>query len=115
MNSVTESSGLKKTAQGPLLPISDLLTDDVSGTASSISDKVDRVVMDGMKKIKVDEGSRIVDIINKEIETLTKSQEKNNEEHNKRVKEIQTIREHNLVISGAVSGLKKVLESFEKK
>ena len=112
-SSGTESS--KKVAQGPLLPISDLLSDEMSPTTSSISEKVDRVVSDGMKKIKGDEGSRIVDIINAEIETLTKSQDKNNEEHNKRVKEIQTIREHNLVISGAVSGLKKVLESIEKK
>lgn len=112
MSSSTESS--KKVAQGPLLPITDLLSDEVSPTASSISEKVNRVVSDGMKKIRGDEGSRVVDIINAEIETLTKSQEKNNEEHNKRVKEIQTIREHNLVISGAVSGLKKVLQSFGK-
>ena len=112
MGTATESS--RKTAQGPLLPVSDLLSDDMSGASSSISERVDRVVSDGMKKIRGDEGSRIVDIINEEIATLTKSHDKNNEEHNKRVKEIQSIREQNLVISGAVTGLKKVLVSIAK-
>ena len=113
MSSNTDTS--KKVAQGPLLPIADLLSDEISTTASSISEKVDRVVTEGMEKIKGGEGARIVDIINGEIVRLTKSQEKNNEEHNKRVKEIQTIREQNLVISGAVSGLKKILTSIEQK
>lgn len=113
MTNTTESS--KKSAQGPLLPITDLLSDEMPRTASSISEEVDRVVTDGLKKVKGDEGARIVDIITGEIETLIKSQERNNEEHNKRIKEMQVIREKNLVISGAVSGLKKILASIEKK
>lgn len=113
MSSNTESS--KKCAKGPLLPISDLLSDGIPRTTSSISEKMDQVVTDGMKKVKGEEGARIVDIINGEIATLTKSHDRNNEEYNKRVKEIQAIREQNLVISGAVSGLKKILASIEKK
>lgn len=99
----------------PLLPITDLLGQDISSTASSISSNLDRAVTDGLQKAKSTENERVTTIINEEITQLAQKQENNNEEIRKRVADLQSLREKNLVVAGAVSGLRKILESIEKK
>ncbi len=99
----------------PLLPITDLLSSDVTKTASFVSDKVDLLVSDGMNKVKTEESSRILKIITDEIGKLSTTQDKNNEEIKKRMSDLQALRENNLVIAGAVSGLKKMAQEINKK
>lgn len=107
------ASEKKSSATTPLLPISDLLSEDVSSTASTISNKVDLAVTDGLQKMKETENEKVVSIIKKEMSHLVQLQEKNNEDIKKKAAELQGIRENNLVVSGAVSGLKKVLKEIE--
>ena len=107
------SSESKSSVTTPLLPISDLLSEDVSSTASTISNKVDLAVSDGLKKMKDKENEKVSSIIRKEIAHLVQLQEKNNNDIKTKAAELQGIRENNLVVSGAVSGLKKVLKEIE--
>lgn len=95
----------------PLLPISDLLyvDNDVSKTVSSISNKMDRAVTDGLQKVKETEHERVKKVIMEEIDQLAQKQDKTNEEIKRRVAELQSLRESNLVVAGAVSGLRKIL------
>lgn len=71
-------------------------------------DKMNTMVSEEMNSIKKAERSRWESIIDSEIKTLIGTQEKTTEEIKKKLTEIQTLKEHNLVISGAISGLKKV-------
>jgi hypothetical protein len=99
-----------QTTTKPLLPIADLLSPDIS-TASSISDKVDCAVKEGLKKVKAGENDRVTRILEDEIAELLLAQEKNNDEIRKRALDLQTLKEKNLVVAGAVSGLRKVLKN----
>ena len=98
-----------KKAVTPLLPITDLLTSDVSTSVSEITKKVDFAVTSELKKVQDTEHEKIQKVLKDEITRLTETQTKNNDEIKKRVTELQSIRENNLVVAGAVSGLKKVL------
>lgn len=98
----------KKTVT-PLLPITDLLTSGVSTSVSEITKKVDSAVTSELKKVQDTEHEKIQKVLKDEITRLTETQTKNNDEIKKRVTELQSIRENNLVVAGAVSGLKKVL------
>lgn len=52
------------------------------------------------------------ELIDKELESLVKIQDSNNEEIKKRLTDIQRLRENNLLVVGAISGLKKIKEKL---
>lgn len=56
--------------------------------------------------------SYTLQIIDSELGNLGKVQTQNNEEIKKRLTEIQTFRESNLVVVGAIGGLKKIKEKL---
>lgn len=105
---------MNQNKESPLLPITDLMSNDVSKTVSFVSERVDRAVSEGMTKVKGEESERILNILTDEISKLSTTQEKNNEEIKKRVADVQSLRENNLVIAGAVSGLKKMVQEINK-
>lgn len=111
----TSKNSSHETTSTPLLPISDLISSDISNTASDISTKVDLAVADGLQKAKGKENDRVTSIIRGELEQLTQTQAKNNEEIKKKASELQSLRENNLVVAGAVSGLRKVLDGVLRK
>ncbi|CAM9101276.1 unnamed protein product [Ectocarpus sp. 8 AP-2014] len=56
--------------------------------------------------------SYMPEMIQSELDSLSKIQTSNNEEIKKRLTEIQTFRENNLVVVGAIGGLKKLMEKM---
>ncbi len=91
----------------PLLPVPDLLLRDASSDddagAKSRPDASD---------VSEAEKRRATSVIRAEMEHLTRTQERNNDEIKKRASDLQALRENNLVVAGAVSGLKKVLRDL---
>lgn len=113
MESTPKSTSVSK--KTPLLPIADLLSQDISNTASSISSNLDKAVTSGLQKAKTTENERVSTIINNEITQLNQKQDKINDEIKKKVAELQSLREKNLVVAGAVSGLRSILDNINNK
>ena len=95
--------------QNPLIPMSDIF----SPPSTSLCNK------DIQKQIKSPIAqsdpapSSVLDMIDREVENLKKIQSDNNEEIKKRLTDIQSLRENNLVVVGALGGLKKLKESLK--
>lgn len=85
----------------PLIPMSEMF---LSGT-----DKNARKPMEQDKKESL---SYALELIDAELASLNTIQCTNNEEIKKRLTDIQSLRENNLVVVGAIGGLKKIKEKL---
>lgn len=56
--------------------------------------------------------SYVLDLIDNELESLVKIQNSNNEEIKKSLTDIQRLRENNLLVVGALGGLKKIKDKL---
>lgn len=90
------------TNNATLIPMSEMF---MSGTAES-KEKRQPVEQQLSKRESTPE------LIDKELESLVKIQDSNNEEIKKRLTDIQRLRENNLLVVGAISGLKKIKEKL---
>ena len=106
---------MEKNNNNPLLPVADLMSQEIPGPSSSISESVDKAVAESLKKAKGSETERIRTIMNDEISRMSTVQEQNNEEIRKKASDLQVLKDKNLVLAGAISSLKKVMESIASK
>lgn len=103
----------------PLIPMSEMFTSNAATntTTAATAGPADAAAatsnteqqQQGLRK-----GSRAysLELIDNEIENLSSIQSKNNEEIKKRLTDIQSLRENNLVVAGALGGLKKLKEKL---
>lgn len=96
----------------PLIPMSEMFTD----SAANNKDNNNNIggADEQARKNPATKGSLsyALEQIESEIAGLTDIQSNNNEEVKKRLTEIQSLRENNLVVVGAIGGLKKLREKL---
>ncbi|CAN0247540.1 unnamed protein product [Ectocarpus sp. 6 AP-2014] len=90
----------------PLIPMSEMFGSNTNETSDS------RQPMEQQKSSQRASLTYVLEIIESELGSLAKVQTSNNEEIKKRLTEIQSFRESNLVVVGAISGLKKIREKI---
>jgi len=90
----------------PLIP-----TPEMFGSSTNESND-SRQPMEQQKSLQKASLAYVEEIIESELCSLTKIQTSNNEEIKKRLTEIQSFRENNLVVVGAIGGLKKIREKI---
>lgn len=90
----------------PLIPMSEMFMSNTTECQDA------RQPADKQQSSKRTSSSYSFDIIDNELESLAKIQDSNNEEIKKRLAEIQRLRENNLLVVGAVGGLKKIKEKL---
>ncbi|CAN0448788.1 unnamed protein product [Ectocarpus sp. 12 AP-2014] len=90
----------------PLIPMSEMFG---SNTKESIAS---RQPMEQQKCSQKASLAYVLEIIDGELDSLSKMQTSNKEEIKKRLTEIQSFRENNLVVVGAIGGLKKIREKI---
>jgi len=101
------NDGISK--QNPLIPMSDIF----SPPSTSQYNKDSRKQIDSPAAQSQPANPSVLDLMDKEIANLQKIQADNNEEIKKRLTDIQSLRENNLVVVGALGGLKKLKESLK--
>lgn len=89
----------------PLIPMSEIFT---SRTAAD----TDAAITATRGQTREGTSSYTLDLIESEITNLTSIQTNNNEEIKKRLTDIQKYRENNLVVVGALGGMKKMKEKL---
>ncbi|CAM9555172.1 unnamed protein product [Ectocarpus sp. 8 AP-2014] len=94
----------------PLIPMSEMFGSNTNENGDSHS----RQPMEQQQQKSSQRASLtyVLEIIESELGSLAKIQTSNNEEIKKRLTEIQSYRESNLVVVGAISGLKKIREKI---
>ena len=93
----------------PLIPMSEMF----GAVAENSRDKTQLTDQSHQQQLpKKGSTSYSQDVIDREIANLDAIQSKNNEEIKKRLTEIQSLRENNLVVVGALGGLKKIREQL---
>ncbi|CAM9098590.1 unnamed protein product [Sphacelaria rigidula] len=99
-------SGASK--QNPLIPMSEMFMSNTTGGEHS------KDVRQQFEQQTPKKGSMTYtqEVIDSEIASLRKIQSTNNDEIKKRLMDIQSLRENNLVVVGALGGLKKMKESL---
>ena len=90
---------MNENIQNPLIPMSEMFS-------SSTTESKDVRQKSGQPP------SSTKDLIDIELETLTTVQTSNNEEIKKRLTDIQSLRENNLVVIGAIGVLKKLKKNL---
>ena len=90
----------------PLIPMSEMFGSSTNESNDS------RQPMEQQKSLQKASLAYVEEIIESELCSLTKIQTSNNEEIKKRLTEIQSFRENNLVVVGAIGGLKKIKEKL---
>lgn len=95
--------------QNPLIPMSDIF----SPSSTSQYNKDTRKQFESPVARSQPATPSVIDLMDKEIANLQKIQTDNNEEIKKRLTDIQSLRENNLVVVGALGGLKKLKESLK--
>jgi len=90
----------------PLIPMSEMFGSSTNESNDS------RQPMEQQKSLQKASLAYVEEIIESELCSLTKIQTSNNEEIKKRLTEIQSFRENNLVVVGAIGGLKKIREKI---
>lgn len=93
-------------AHTPLIPMSEMFGPSTNDSGDS------RQPMEQQKSLQKASLAYVLEIIQSELDSLTKIQTSNNEEIKKRLTEIQGFRENNLVVVGAIGGLKKIREKI---
>lgn len=91
----------------PLIPMSEMF-----GPSTNESSDSRQPIMEQQKSLQKASLAYVLEIIESELGSLTKIQASNNEEIKKRLTEIQSFRENNLVVVGAIGGLKKMREKI---
>ncbi|CAM9204977.1 unnamed protein product [Pylaiella littoralis] len=87
------------TTHAPLIPMSEIF---MPGTGTDESEDHDHAGSNG----------HALSLIESEISHLTGVQATNNDEIKKRLTEIQALRESNLVVAGALGGLRKIKDKL---
>lgn len=90
----------------PLIPMSEFFT-------SRTTDDTDAAITATKDQTKKGTPNYTLDMIESEITNLTSIQTNNNEEIKKRLTDIQKYRENNLVVVGALGGMKKIKEKLQ--
>lgn len=93
----------------PLIPMSEMFA---TSTASEVNKDTHQPVDQQQQRSKKGSLSYSMEVIDLEIANLTSIQSNNNEEIKKRLTDIQSLRENNLVVVGAIGGLKKIKEKL---
>ena len=97
----------------PLIPMSEMFT---TSTASEVPNDtrqpVEQQQQQQQQPSKKGSLSYSLELIDLELANLTNIQSNNNEEIKKRLTDIQSLRENNLVVVGAIGGLKKIREKL---
>ena len=101
----------------PLIPMSEMFASNTTtaATAASTATAATAATASSTEQQQaLRKGSRAysLELIDNEIENLSSIQSKNNEEIKKRLTDIQSLRENNLVVVGALGGLKKLKEKL---
>lgn len=87
----------------PLIPMSEIL---MSGTNESSGPRQPPE----QQSSKTTSSSHVLEIIESDLKSLSNIKNSNNEEIKKKLTEIQSLRENNLVVVGAIGGLQKIKE-----
>lgn len=90
-----------------LIPVSEMFGSTNGGGSSDSRQPFDQKQSSNKSSL-----SYALEIIEIELASLSKIQTSNNEEIKKRLTEIQKFRENNLVVVGAIGGLKKLKEKI---
>ena len=90
----------------PLIPMSEVFGSNTNESNDS------RQPVEQQKPLQKASPAYVLEIIESELDSLTKIQTFNNEEIKKRLTEIQSFRENNLVVVGAIGGLKKMRQKI---
>lgn len=93
----------------PLIPMSEMFT---TSSASEVRKDTRQPVEQQQLPSKKGSLSYSLELIDLELANLTNIQSTNNEEIKKRLTDIQSLRENNLVVVGAIGGLKKIREKL---
>lgn len=93
----------------PLIPMSEMFT---TSTTSETHKDIRQPVDQHQQNPKKGSLAYSTEVIDSEIANLTSIQSNNNEEIKKRLADIQSLRENNLVVVGALGGLKKIKEKL---
>jgi hypothetical protein len=93
--------------QNPLIPMSEMFMSNTGGEHNK--DIRQQIEPQTPKKGSMAYAQEVID---SEIASLQKIQSTNNDEIKKRLTDIQSLRENNLVVVGALGGLKKMKESL---
>lgn len=101
-------------SHGPLIPMSEMFMQSTSGAGATVESNKDRRDVADQHQTSSKKGSlsHALEIIDSELANLGKVQSNNNDEIKKKLTDIQSIRENNLVVVGAIGGLKKMKESL---
>ena len=91
----------------PLIPMSEMFA-----TSTDVNKDIHQPVNQQQQGSKKGSRSHSMEVIDLEIANLTEIQSNNNEEIKKRLTDIQSLRENNLVVVGAIGGLKKIKEKL---
>lgn len=97
--------------QAPLIPMSEMFTP----TTTADSSKDSHLPTGHQQHVQQPQKGSLsysLELIDNEITSLDAIQSKNNEEIKKRLADIQSLRENNLVVVGAIGGLKKIKEKL---
>lgn len=94
----------------PLIPMSEMFA--TSTAASEVPKDTRQPVEQQQPPSKKGSLSYSLELIDLELTNLTNIQSTNNEEIKKRLTDIQSLRENNLVVVGAIGGLKKIREKL---
>ncbi|CAN0370567.1 unnamed protein product [Ectocarpus sp. 12 AP-2014] len=90
----------------PLIPMSEMFG---SNTNERMASRQPTEQQECLQKASL---AYVLEIIEGELDSLSKIQTSNKEEIKKRLTEIQSLRENNLVVVGAIGGLKKIREKI---
>lgn len=93
----------------PLISMSEMFTTSTTPEAKTDGRQTVHQQQGASKKGSVAYSHEIIDT---EIENLSNIQTNNNEEIKKRLSDIQRFRENNLVVVGAIGGLKKIKDKL---
>lgn len=105
-------------SHGPLIPMSEMfMQQSTSGTTTgtaALESRTDcrEVAEQNQANSKKGSLAHALEIIDSELTNLSSVQSKNNDEIKKRLTDIQSLRENNLVVLGAIGGLKKMKENL---
>ena len=97
-------------SSSPLLPISELCSSSVQDNL--VADKLNKMMSDEVARVHKTEKDSVIQKIDDELKRLNETQEKTTSEIKKRVTEVQSLKDNNLVIAGAAAALKKIRETF---
>ncbi|CAM9094074.1 unnamed protein product [Ectocarpus sp. 12 AP-2014] len=112
---VKMADGIQSQSHGPLIPMSEMFMQSPHGSATGTgAHNTDRreVAEQGQNLSKKGPLAHALETIDSELTSLGKVQSSNNDEIKKRMTEIQSLRENNLVVVGAIGGLKKMKDSL---